>query len=71
MVTDELNNVYYFDFNENGFDYFLHSINISSDVILNEDTLKSTLQHLGLSANLLRNPSVGIVLFVKSQMKEY
>ncbi|CAC5426433.1 unnamed protein product [Mytilus coruscus] len=65
FFKDEFNNVYNFDFIENGFDYFLHSINVSSDVILNEDTIKRTLQHLGLSANLLHNPSIGIVFYCK------
>ncbi|CAG2210476.1 unnamed protein product [Mytilus edulis] len=63
FFKDKFNNVYNFDFIENGMDYFLHSINVSSDVILNEDTIKSTLQHLGFNTDLLHHPSLGIVFY--------
>lgn len=62
---DEFDNVYTFDFIEIGLDYFLHCINVSSNVILNEESIKTTIQHLGLSPDLLGKPSLETVLYCK------
>ncbi|CAG2214630.1 unnamed protein product [Mytilus edulis] len=62
---DEFNNVYTFDFIEIGLDYFLHCINVSSNVLQNEESIKTTIQHLGLSPDLLGKPSLEIVLYCK------
>lgn len=62
---DEFNNVYTFDFIEIGLDYFLHCINVSSNALQNEESIKTTIQHLGLSPDLLGKPSLEIVLYCK------
>lgn len=62
---DQYNNVYIFDFIDNGMDYLLHSLKLSTDEFPSEEIINRTLHQLGLNSNLLGRPTLEIVLYCR------
>ena len=65
IYKDVNNNVYHFDYIDDGVEHLLHSFNVNSDSPLNETEIKETMHQLGFPIEKIPRPSLEIVLFVK------